>query len=273
MKYRFRHLVAGTAALTGILMLLGVFTAAAGAGLTCAQRWPLCDGAVFGLFPADWMSFIEWFHRLVAMITGFVILGVTATAWRRGVSRKVRAGLTLALVLLPAQIALGALTVTEYEWIILTGHFVTALSILTGLILAALWSFEDHLDPATEVRQSATLALGLFPVFALLTPRILLVFSEGVQVTYYATGLALYAALLATALWAGRAGRSRARLAAGGAALFVFVLLVLGRQYGDLVQLVSLAGTAGAFVLTGVAAWLLRDRRGAPPVASAGTDD
>ena len=101
MRFRFRHLAAATTGLTFALILLGVYTAAAGAGLACGARWPLCNGAVFGLFPANWPSFIEWFHRLVAMVTGFFILGTTYAAWRHGKGRRTRIASTIALVVLP----------------------------------------------------------------------------------------------------------------------------------------------------------------------------
>ena len=80
----FRRLLLGTTVATAVTALVGVVTATSGAGLTCEARWPLCDGAVFGLFPANFMSFIEWSHRLVAMITGFLIIGTTVAAWRDG---------------------------------------------------------------------------------------------------------------------------------------------------------------------------------------------
>ncbi len=47
---------------------------------TCAGRWP--SATFLGLFPANWGSFLEWFHRLVAMLTGFLILGTTVQACR-----------------------------------------------------------------------------------------------------------------------------------------------------------------------------------------------
>ena len=79
----FRRVAAGTAVLAAVTMLLGVFTAAEGAGLTCAQRWPLCDGPLGGLLPANYLSFVEWFHRAVAGATGLAVLGATVEAWRR----------------------------------------------------------------------------------------------------------------------------------------------------------------------------------------------
>jgi cytochrome c oxidase assembly protein subunit 15 len=242
----FRHYLAGTTALTAVLMLLGVYTAAAGAGLTCAQRWPLCDGAVFGLFPADWMSFIEWFHRLVAMVAGFVILGATGHAWRAGLSRRVRGALTLATVLLPAQIVLGALTVTEYEWVILTAHFSTATVIYAGTALATGWAFAGHVR-AGAARRATLAAAALLPAFLVLSPRLLLVYGGATQVALYAVGLAALAALCWATVWTG--DRRRA-LMTGGAAVVIGGLLVLGRQvFGDAAQVAMAGGTLLAFYL------------------------
>ncbi len=263
-RFRFRTLAALSAALTFVLILLGVYTAAAGAGLTCEARWPLCDGAVFGLFPANWGSFIEWFHRLVAMITGFVILGTTVTAFRRGRSRRVRSALAVATLFLPAQIVLGALTVTQYEWVILTAHFVTALTIFTGVSLATLWSVDGVVGP-DRVRQATTAAVLALPVVLALTPRLFVVYTAPVQVGYYAAGLAAYAALLAATLWAGRVdGLGRIRPATVGGASLLFGLLVVGRQvYGETGQLLTVAATLLAFALAGAAAWVVR--RQSPP--------
>jgi cytochrome c oxidase assembly protein subunit 15 len=251
MEFRFRTLAVGTAALTGVLMLLGVYTAAAGAGLTCGQRWPLCDGFL-GLFPANWPSFVEWLHRFVAMITGFVILGTTVGAWRTGRPRSVRYALAGALVILPAQIVLGGLTVTRYEWLILLAHFATATAIFTLLVLAAVRSFDD--DPrraAARGRASTVAAAVLLPVVTALSPRLLVAYTAPVQVAYYAAALAAFAALVAATVWL-RAERTRA--ATGLAAAVVGLLLVLGRQnYGETVAYASLAGLAVAFCCTAAA--------------------
>jgi cytochrome c oxidase assembly protein subunit 15 len=241
----FRHYLAGTTALTAVLMLLGVYTAAAGAGLTCAQRWPLCDGAVFGLFPADWMSFVEWFHRLVAMVAGFVILGATGHAWRAGLSRRVRGALTAATVLLPAQIVLGALTVTEYEWVILTAHFSTATIIYGGVALATGWAFADHVSGASA-RRATLAAAALLPAFLVLSPRLLFVYGATAQVGLYAVGLSALAALCWATVW----GADRPAQATGVAAALVGGLLVLGRQvFTGEAQVAMVGGTLLAFYL------------------------
>ncbi|MFB6205567.1 MAG: COX15/CtaA family protein [Haloglomus sp.] len=250
----FRHYLAGTTALTAVLMLLGVYTAAAGAGLTCAQRWPLCDGAVFGLFPADWMSFIEWFHRLVAMVTGFVILGATAHAWRTGRSRKVRGALSAATVLLPAQIVLGALTVTEYEWLILTAHFSTATVIYAGVALATGWAFTDAVSAATA-RRATLAATALLPAFLVLSPRLVFIYGATAQIALYAVGLAALAALCWATVWTSATGSTRPALATGLAAVVLGGLLVLGRQvFGATAELAMVGGTLLAFYLAFAAA-------------------
>ncbi|WP_160134158.1 COX15/CtaA family protein [Halococcus salsus] len=156
---RFRHLAAVTTGMTFVLILLGVYTAAAGAGLSCGARWPLCNGAVFGLFPADWPSFIEWFHRLVAMITGFAILGTTYLAWRQDEARRTKYATVLALVALPIQVILGGATVTVYTPLVQVAHHGAALVIFGALIAATVWAYEATPDdPATADTAAAASA-------------------------------------------------------------------------------------------------------------------
>ena len=253
-----RRLAGVSAGLTFVLVLLGVYTAADGAGLTCAGRWPLCDGAVFGLFPANWPSFVEWFHRLWAMVTGFVVLGTTVRAFRQGVEKRVRYALLGATLVLPSQIVLGALTVTQYELLILLAHFVTAFTILTLLFAAATWAFDSAVDLRGRRQAALALALGLFPVYVLLSPRLVFVYSELVQVGFYAVGMTVYAALVATAL----TSEGRVRTLTAGAAAVLFAELVVGRQaYGATGELLVLLGAVLAFAAVVGALVLLRRER------------
>jgi cytochrome c oxidase assembly protein subunit 15 len=262
MDTRLRRFVGVSAALTGVLMVLGVYTAATGAGLTCAGRWPFCDGYL-GLFPANWSSFVEWFHRLVAMITGFVVLGTTILAWRQDADRRVRLALAVSTILLPSQIILGALTVTTYEWLVLLAHFGTASIIFTGVALAAAWSYGS---PGTTGQ--VTKALGaaglLLPVLVVLTPHTFLAFGPPVQAAYYLLGLGTYASLLAATVWSssrdGIGASARVRRLAGAAALIVVSLLVAGRLvYGGTLQYVSLGGSLAAFALVALAWYAARE--------------
>lgn len=195
-------LLASMAGGTYVLILLGIYTAAIGAGLTCDGRWPLCDGAVFGLFPANWPSFVEWFHRLVAMVTGFLILGGWIALWRGDTSRRAFAAVTAAVVLLPAQIWLGAETVWGYEIITLTAHFLTALVIFGGILLGVTWHWElqRHVPRLTGRLFGASLAL-MVPLVAL-TPQFMFVHTGEVQVLYYGIGLVVFVCMLLIAVGA-----------------------------------------------------------------------
>jgi cytochrome c oxidase assembly protein subunit 15 len=154
MTTRFRRLLTATTALTFGLILLGVYTGAIGAGLTCKARWPLCDGWM-GLFPANWASFVEWFHRLVAMITGFGIIGSTVAAWRGDYSTRIRYATAVATVVLPVQILLGANTIFNFGATAQVLHHAAALTILTALVAATAWSFDGGAVSPVEVTDSA----------------------------------------------------------------------------------------------------------------------
>ena len=240
------RLAVGTTALTFALVLLGVWTAVAGYGLTCDGRWPLCDGAVFGLFPANFGSFVEWFHRLVAMVTGFAILGSAAGTWIAGSSLRARAAFTAALVLTPVQVVLGGLTVTRYEQLILASHFGAAVVILALLVVGTLLLLDR---PVSAVLFGSVAAGSLF-VAAALTPGVLVaVHSVGLHVGFVGLALAGFVALLGVAVSPGSRPIGL-RALAGTGALFVAVATTIGRVRLDPSgQILVLAGLSLALVL------------------------
>ncbi|MCL7416868.1 MAG: COX15/CtaA family protein [Halalkalicoccus sp.] len=260
-RSRLRGLLLSTAGLTYVLLLIGIYTAASGAGLTCAGRWPLCDGAVFGLFPANWPSFIEWFHRLIAMIAGFVVIGATYGAWRWQDDRRIKLAMTTALALYPLQALLGAGTVLDYSLFYLTAHFLTALVIFGSITVATLWYLPEAASLA-RIRYALFVVVGLFPVLIALSPGTLVAHTASVQAIYYAVGLAMFATLLAVAIWASLLGSTiprlaRVRLLAGVGAAFLAAQLLLGRYvYTDLIQLLDTTAMATVFVIAVAAVWL-----------------
>jgi len=161
MRFGFRHLATATTGLTFGLILLGVYTGAIGAGLACEARWPLCDGWM-GLFPATWPSFVEWFHRFVAMITGFAILGTTVAAWRGGYENRIRYGSAVALAVLPVQVLLGANTILFYGPVAQVLHHTAALTILVSLVATTVWAFESA--PAETATEAADADASSGPV-------------------------------------------------------------------------------------------------------------
>ncbi len=142
MDIRFRHLAATSAGLAFVLILLGVYTGASGAGLACAGRWPFCDGFL-GLFPANWPSFVEWFHRFVAMIAGFVILGTAVAAYRGDHERRIVVACAVAVLVLPVQILLGANTIFNFGIWAQVLHHGAAQIIFGALVAAAAWAYAE----------------------------------------------------------------------------------------------------------------------------------
>jgi cytochrome c oxidase assembly protein subunit 15 len=259
----FRGFAAFTTALTAVLITLGVYTAATGSGLACDAQWPLCSG---GVLPQTLPDFVEWFHRLVAMVTGFFILGTAAWGWREGGRPKLTA--TAALVLLPLQVSIGAVTVTlsglipgGYSPPTQAAHLLVALTIFTALLLTTLFASDGRYrsDPERRTRLALFAALALLPL-SVLTSRVPLLFgyTPAAQAAFVLSSLALFAALVAAALWAGRS-RPRLRTVLSPALGLVFVHLLLGRDlliYTPPVRVLNAAVVVLAAAILGLAAWL-----------------
>ena len=135
MRIAFRHYLAVTTVSTFFLILLGVYTGKIGAGLACDARWPLCDGWM-GLFPANWPSFVEWFHRFVAMVVGFMIIAAAVIAWRGDYGKLLTYATYVATLLLPLQIIFGANTVLNFGVMASMIHQIAAQLIFGALVIA-----------------------------------------------------------------------------------------------------------------------------------------
>lgn len=259
----FRRFAGFTAVLTLFLIALGVYTAATGSGLACSQQWPLCDG---GVLPQSLPSFIEWSHRLVAMITGWFIIGTTIWAWRRDESRYARAFATLATVLLPLQISIGAVTVTlngllpgGYSTPTQAAHLVVALLIFGSLVLTTLYAGRTKQDWQRTARLGLLLAVIALPiggVFSRVTMS--LPYSPAAQALFYGVSLTAIAGLLAATVSLRRVGLRRLCLGAAGALAFTLGHLLLGRDlvfYTPEIRQLNAGLLAVALVLTAGTAW------------------
>lgn len=139
----YRYLAGTTLVITYVVMILGSYTGAIGGGLSCPD-WPTCYGTLVPfLDPAIIQNspytplqiFAEWIHRGLAMIAGFLILGTAIAAWRIHRDHAIiRWSAVIALVLLPIQVVLGGLTVTEQlDPFVVTSHLATATAIVIML--------------------------------------------------------------------------------------------------------------------------------------------
>ena len=263
----FRRFAAVTTALTVSLITLGVYTSATGSGLACQAQWPLCSDQLIPTLTIN-PDFIEWFHRFVAMITGFFILGTAGWAWQRGEQRATRTAVG-AVVLLPLQISIGAITVTinglvPWGYAVPThaAHLVTALTIFTLLSLTTIYAYGGHHSRPPRTRSRRVLGVGLIALlgsglFSRGVP--LLQYSPGAQAWYYAISLVAVVALLATIHWltgVDRLGRQLAGLALG----IVIGTMLIGRDlvvYTPTVQLLNFGLYVAAVVLVAAGLWRL----------------
>jgi cytochrome c oxidase assembly protein subunit 15 len=138
-RTRVRRLAWGTAGFTFLLILLGRYTALTGAGLACAAQWPLCSG---GTLPQTLPDFVEWFHRLMAMIAGFVVLGTAYGVWRTYDATRVRAASAAAVALLPVQVLLGRETVVSFGKLSILGHLAAGVLVFGAMVATAVWTTE-----------------------------------------------------------------------------------------------------------------------------------
>ncbi|HWJ23573.1 MAG TPA: COX15/CtaA family protein [Gemmatimonadaceae bacterium] len=175
-RRRFRRLAWTAAALVYVAIVIGGIVRVSGSGLGCGDNWPLCNGHLVP--PLSFATLVEYSHRLKALVVTVAVLAVAAHAWRHR-QRPAFAGLVapslLAVALLAAQIALGALTVVlELPWWTTSLHLVTSMLLLGSLLAAAVRARDTaatgdavthadgftHYARATAAAALATVALG-----------------------------------------------------------------------------------------------------------------
>lgn len=233
-----RSIAAMTAGVTFLLVLLGEFTAAAGAGATCNYTYPGCAGQ---LSPVGLSipQFIEWFHRLVAMVVGYVILGNAIVQWRAYTGTRISRASWLAALLLPIQVFVGGVTVTfaslfpgGYAPPVQLIHFGTALAIFVILVATLVWIDVREGRGATVERLYlvGVGGIGITGLQAIFARDLVFTFWPSIQTVYHVFGLLALAAFVAAALWSRERGLVDVGLAAaiGGLTAVAQTLLVIG---------------------------------------------
>jgi heme a synthase len=163
----FRRLSIASLFATLVLVAIGGLVRATQSGLGCGDDWPHCNGRLAPALETR-AEVIEFSHRFVAMVVGFMVLGMAILAWRhyRDNPRILRPAIG-ALALVIFQALLGALVVMqELKAETVVVHLVGSMSVL-ALLLYIIGNASAHqgrvrieADTATS-RQAVVVALSV----------------------------------------------------------------------------------------------------------------
>ncbi len=132
------------------LIAVGALVRVTGSGLGCPD-WPLCYGKIVP--PLDFHSLVEYFHRLLATLTGIFVIGTAlfATFIRPSV-RPIKNILWATVLLIIVAGGLGGATVfTELNPHFRTLHLTTAQIIFALLIVGIIWTYHDSTNSKQPV--------------------------------------------------------------------------------------------------------------------------
>jgi len=131
-----KYLVYLTGLSTYVLVVWGGYVTLGGYGLGCGTFWPTCNGAIL---PAlNWPTFVEYFHRLLTIVTGILLMVSAIFVWKMkprpvGPSR----AMALAIILIFVQSLLGGdVVVTSLEPITTTIHLAFATAVFATIVVA-----------------------------------------------------------------------------------------------------------------------------------------
>jgi len=160
-----------TAILMFGLIVIGSVVRTTGSGLACPD-WPLCQGRLIP--PLQFNVLIEWSHRLVALLVSVLLIATCGWALVRSDVRSRLGGLAaLAVILLFAQVVLGALTVWKLlSPLVVSSHLAVALLLFSTLLILALTAqsrIAEPDPPLAGVHARAERPPGLLPLFATAT--------------------------------------------------------------------------------------------------------
>jgi len=118
------------------LLFVGAVVTATNSALGCLFDWPLCRGS---LIPnsAEVGTYIQWFHRLVALITGVILTYTTVLAWRlrdQFHAVWVAAGLALSFFIVQAVIG-GTVVLFKIPLVLRGAHLAMAAAVWTATVV------------------------------------------------------------------------------------------------------------------------------------------
>ncbi|MFD0824127.1 COX15/CtaA family protein [Neobacillus sp. M.A.Huq-85] len=132
MKYFWLSIIA--AATLFLVNIIGFIDTMTNSAMGCGSGYPLCNGKLYPDF-SDYHSVIEYTHRIVVGLASLLLFVVSAMAWIRYKSRKVKMLVFFAILGILGESTLGALTVMiSLSPLLLAAHLGIALISFSALI-------------------------------------------------------------------------------------------------------------------------------------------
>jgi heme o synthase len=176
---RFQKLAIASVLTTLLLVTVGVVVRATGSGMGCPD-WPLCHGQILPPL-GDYQAWLEWVHRTVAAVIGFLVIGLAFVAVRDHRDRATLLWPSIAAVgLVGFQAWLGKETVRlNNSGESVTAHLAAAMTLVGLLIFILARSFY----PARIGGRGSSQRFTLLAAFAAATVFALLLFGSHVTAT------------------------------------------------------------------------------------------
>lgn len=140
-------LLAAAAVGVYVLVVAGATASVADAAATCGT-WPTCEGSVGFDTPA---LLIAWGHRLLAALIAVFVVGAAVATWLSDSPTSVRTAATVAALLYPLQVGLGALTAIHGAPAEISGaHLGVGITIFVAVVVALAWELQAETAGAHE---------------------------------------------------------------------------------------------------------------------------
>lgn len=172
MRYFWLAFIA--AATLFLVNILGFVDTMTNSAMGCGRGYPLCNGSLLPTF-SDYHSVIEYTHRVVVGLASILLFVVSAVAWYRYKSRKIKFLVLFAILGILGESTLGALTVMiSLSPMLLAAHLGIALISFSALvnITYVIYLEERKIHHLGKTPASFSFFLGLLLYFYM--PRFIL---------------------------------------------------------------------------------------------------
>ncbi|MDP4163392.1 MAG: COX15/CtaA family protein [Bacillota bacterium] len=132
MRYFWLSFIA--AASLFLVNIIGFIDTMTNSAMGCGTGYPLCNGSIFPN-PSDYHSVIEYTHRIVVGLASILLFIVSAVAWFRYKTRRIKILVLFAVLGILGESTLGALTVMiSLSPLLLAAHLGIALISFSALV-------------------------------------------------------------------------------------------------------------------------------------------